>query len=211
MIGKPLYIILFGPPMAGKGTLASRIATKLKLPHIDAGRTVRKRLKNSPELLAHVNAGNLLSDEMICEIIGDQLAPQTTLVDGFPRSIGQAQHLYKHTEKHDIAALLIRFDLPLSIGLQRMRKRVICGKCGLPHNNKNAPCNSCGAHDWQHRADDRAEVLAHRYESYNNYSREIFQYYQELKTPCITVDTALSLEILTQSLCATITKHIERS
>lgn len=201
---KPLYIVFFGPPMSGKGTLASRVANKLHLPHMDAGRIVRKKLKSSPTLLAHINAGRLLPDETVCDVLKDYLSAQTMLIDGFPRSLKQAQYLLSR----DASLFLIELPLSLPVGLQRMRKRVLCGQCGATNNKTDKPCK-CGASDWQQRPDDRSDILRSRYESYDEYSEKILNFYNKTHIPRIALDTTLPPEMLTQNLCSTILKHLE--
>ena len=173
-----MYIVLLGPPGAGKGTQAQRIATATKLVHISTGDMFRENVKNETPLgkLAneYMSKGDLVPDEvtikMLIERISRDDAKAGAMFDGFPRNVVQAsaldQALKSQGAKVDFALLISVRDEEL---MSRLGGRWICRNCGKLYHEKNDPpkvvgvCESCGGELYQ-REDDRPEVVRSRLE-----------------------------------------------
>ncbi|MGE3073679.1 MAG: adenylate kinase [Dehalococcoidia bacterium] len=173
-----MYIVLLGPPGAGKGTQAQRIAAATKLLHISTGDMFRENVKNETPLgkLAneYMSKGDLVPDEvtikMLIERISRDDARAGAMFDGFPRNVVQAAALDKalaqQKAKVDFALLISVRDEEL---MSRLGGRWICRNCGRLYHEKNDPpkvagvCDACGGELYQ-REDDRPEVVASRLE-----------------------------------------------
>jgi len=173
-----VYIVLLGPPGAGKGTQAQRIAVATKLVHISTGDMFRENVKNETALgkLAneYMSKGELVPDEvtikMLLERISRDDAKAGAMFDGFPRNVVQAEALdaalKSESAKVDYALLISVRDEEL---VARLGGRWICRGCGKLYHERNDPpkvagvCDSCGG-DLYQREDDRPEVVQSRLE-----------------------------------------------
>jgi adenylate kinase len=173
-----VYIVLLGPPGAGKGTQAQRIATATKLVHISTGDMFRENVKNETPLgkLAneYMSKGELVPDEvtikMLLERISRDDARAGAMFDGFPRNVVQAaaldEALKSQGAKVDYALLITVRDEEL---ISRLGGRWICRSCGTLYHEKNDPpkrpgvCDKDGGELYQ-RVDDRAAVVQARLE-----------------------------------------------
>lgn len=173
-----MYIVLLGPPGAGKGTQAQRIAVATKLVHISTGDMFRENVKKETPLGKLANEymakGDLVPDEvtikMLIERISRADAKAGAMFDGFPRNVVQASALDSALEeqgsKVDFALLISVRDEEL---MSRLGGRWICRNCGRLYHEKNDPpkvsgvCDACGGELYQ-REDDRPEVVASRLE-----------------------------------------------
>ena len=179
---------MFGPPGSGKGTYASRISTKLHTPHISTGDLVREEVKNQTEIGKRVNEyqarGQLVPDSMICQLLQKRIAQPDCkdgfILDGFPRTIPQAQEL----EKISTTDLVINLDVPDEVIIQRLSTRLICKKCGLIYNERTLKprregrCDKCDG-DLYKREDDRLNVVQDRLEVYRKQTRPLLEYYKK--------------------------------
>lgn len=173
-----MYIVLLGPPGAGKGTQAQRIASATKLLHISTGDMFRENVKNGTELgklaESYMAKGELVPDEvtikMLLERISRPDSGEGAMFDGFPRNVVQAQALDRalaaRSTKIDRALLI---SVPDGELISRLGGRWICRNCGQLYHERNDPpkqagvCNKCGGELYQ-REDDRPEVVAARLE-----------------------------------------------
>lgn len=173
-----MYIVLLGPPGAGKGTQAQRIAAATKLVHISTGDMFRENVKNETPLgkLAneYMSKGELVPDEvtikMLLERISRDDAKAGAMFDGFPRNVVQAEALdaalKTENAKVDFALLISVRDEEL---VARLGGRWICRSCGKLYHERNDPpkaagvCDNCGGELYQ-REDDRPEVVQSRLE-----------------------------------------------
>jgi len=182
-----------GPPGAGKGTQASRIAEYCNVPHISTGDIFRAAIKAGTELgmklKGYLDAGQLVPDAVTIEVIKERLKePDCTrgfLLDGFPRTIPQAEALDRL-----LAELGVRLSAVLNIAvspealLQRLTGRRICRKCGAPyHVVFNPPavpgvCDRCGGELYQ-RSDDTEETVKERLEVYAKQTAPLLEYYRK--------------------------------
>jgi adenylate kinase len=186
-------IILLGPPGAGKGTQASRIAETFGIPHISTGDILRANVRDGTELgreaKRFMDAGDLVPDEVIIGMVGDRLgepdAGSGFLFDGFPRTVPQAEAL---------EALLIERSAPLDVVLRlavpqdevvaRLTGRRTCAGCGRIFHlvfdppSEEGRCDDCGGELTQ-RDDDTESVVLNRLEVYRMQTEPLEHFYWE--------------------------------
>lgn len=187
-----MRLILLGPPGAGKGTQAVNIAEKYGIPHISTGDIFRKNIKEGTELglkaQSFMNQGLLVPDELVVEIVEDRLleadAQEGFLLDGFPRTVFQAEALNQALVKHGVSLThVINIVVDPSLLIARAVGRRICRQCGATyHIEFNPPkveavCDKCGGELYQ-RADDKEETVTQRIQVYINETSPLIDYYQ---------------------------------
>ena len=179
-----MNIILLGAPGAGKGTQASRISDNYKLPHISTGDIFRENIKNQTPigLLAKsfIDQGQLVPDEVTCKIVEERISREDCkngyMLDGFPRTIAQAEALDKITN----IDLVINIDVDFSLLLDRLCGRRVCKDCGESYHvsrlNGETKCARCGGELYQ-RKDDNPETVQSRLDVYNAQTAPLIEYY----------------------------------
>jgi adenylate kinase len=189
-----LNLILLGPPGAGKGTQAERLTDDFNLPYIATGNILRASVQAETELgrqaEAFMDAGELVPDDVISGVILEAVegpeARDGFLLDGFPRTIPQAQALavgLERLDRHLTAAILI--DVPDDEVLRRMSGRRVSVKTGRVYHVEFDPpkhegrCDVDGSRLVQ-RDDDRRETVEHRLEVYHQQTTPLISYYEEL-------------------------------
>ena len=188
-----MKIIMLGAPGAGKGTQAKMIAAKYGIPHISTGDIFRANIKNGTELGAkakeYMDKGELVPDELVVDLIMDRFkeadAQKGYVLDGFPRTIPQAEALDKalsaNGEDIDYA---INVEVPDENIVNRMSGRRACVGCGATYHIKyNAPkvegvCDTCGK-ELILRDDDKPETVLNRLEVYHNQTQPLIDYYEK--------------------------------
>lgn len=188
-----LNIILMGPPGAGKGTAATWIREDFHLPHISTGDMFREAMASgSPlgeKIRKIVESGGLVSDELTCELVKERLSrpdcQEGYLLDGFPRTLAQAEALKKMGEEIGRPLLAaINLSCPAEILVERVTTRRVCPKCGASYNVKTLKpkvegvCDLCGAPLIQ-RKDDNEEAFRTRLENYRKSTEPLLDYYRE--------------------------------
>ena len=188
-----LNIILMGPPGAGKGTHAKWISTEYKLPHISTGDMFREAMASGSELGNKikdiVNGGGLVSDELTCELVKERLSRPNCangyLLDGFPRTIPQAEALKKFgPEIGREVNLVIDIECPSEVLVSRIAGRRVCPKCGASFNvntmkpKKEGICDYCGTPLIQ-RKDDNVDSFKVRLENYYKSTEPLLDYYKK--------------------------------
>jgi adenylate kinase len=193
-VAQELNLILFGPPGAGKGTQAERLRKDFELPYIATGDMLRTNVKEQTELgkqaKAFMDAGDLVPDELILAMAGDRLrqddAQDGFILDGFPRTIEQAQALEKQLSdmgRRVTAALLI--DVPDEEVIRRLSGRRMCVKSGHSYHVEFDPpkhedvCDQDGSRLVQ-RDDDKPEVIENRLHVYHEKTKPLVDYYDSL-------------------------------
>lgn len=188
-----LRTILLGPPGAGKGTQAAKIVEKYQVPHISTGDIFRENIKNGTELgkraKEYMDKGELVPDDLVIEIATDRLLKDDCkdgfLLDGFPRTVYQAEKLDEFLKAHDS-----KIDKVLDIAVEkeelmtRLTGRRVCKACGASYHVVNIPpkkegiCDVCGGPLIQ-RDDDNAETVANRIEVYEEQTMPLIEYYEK--------------------------------
>jgi len=182
-----MKIVILGPPGSGKGTYASRLKDLLGIPHISTGDMVREEIRAQTELgkimKAYSERGELVPDEIIIDMLAKRLsksdAQRGFILDGFPRTLKQAEYL----EKISGVDLVINLNVPDEIIIQRLSNRLICKRCGAIYNRLTLKpkvdgiCDKCGGELYQ-REDDRPEVIQERLNVYRRDTKPLIEYYR---------------------------------
>ena len=182
-----MKLILLGAPGAGKGTQAEKICEKLNIPAISTGNIIREAMKAGTEMgkqaKTFVEAGKLVSDEVVIGIIKERLAQDDCangfILDGFPRTIPQAEALDKMGIQID---KVISIEVPDEKIAQRMSGRRVCEKCGASYHTeykkpaKEGECNLCGG-NLIRRKDDEPETVLDRLHVYHEQTEPLKDYY----------------------------------
>lgn len=187
-----MKIIMLGAPGAGKGTQAKKIAEKYGIPHISTGDIFRANIKNQTELgmkaKGYMDQGMLVPDELTLELIMDRFTNEDCkngyVLDGFPRTIPQAEALTKAlADKNDAVDYAINVDVPDEAIVTRMSGRRACLACGGTYHIKFNPtkvdgiCDACGG-ELVLRADDKPETVQKRLDVYHEQTQPLIDYYQ---------------------------------
>jgi len=188
-----MRIVLLGAPGAGKGTQAKAISDKLAIPHISTGDIFRSNIKGNTSLgikaKEYIDKGELVPDEITVEIVIDRLGyPDCVkgfILDGFPRTIPQAEYLDKVLiEMNIILDVALLIDVKDEAIIERMSGRRVCTNCGATYNVVFNPtqvegiCDVCNSPVVQ-RADDAAETVLSRLETYHNQTQPLINYYEK--------------------------------
>jgi len=213
----PTYIVLLGPPGAGKGTQAEAITAKLNLPHISSGDIFREHLKKQTELgklaASYMNRGELVPDDVTIKMIQERLSrpdcSDGALLDGFPRTPAQADAL---------AAMLTAFkgqvnavpyiNVPDDVLIERLTGRWTCRAEGhIFHVKYNPPkvpgrCDHDGSELYQ-REDDKVETVTRRIRVYFEQTQPLIDYYRQ-RNLLIEVDGKQPIEKVTSELLVTL-------
>jgi adenylate kinase len=187
-----MNLILLGPPGAGKGTQAKRLEERYGLVHLATGDMLRAAVASGSDLgqrvKAIMEAGRLVPDAIMIEMIAERIdAPESSkgfILDGFPRTVPQAEALdamlAEHGRKVDHVILLEADEQAL---VERRAGRLTCPDCGASYHERYHPpqvdgtCDDCGRKLVQ-RADDRPEAVKTRLEAYRNQTAPILPYYR---------------------------------
>ncbi|MCX6742001.1 MAG: adenylate kinase [Candidatus Pacearchaeota archaeon] len=183
-----MKIILLGSPGVGKGTYASFIKEKYKLPHISTGDLFREAMKNGTPLgkkaKEYIDRGDLVPDDLTVQILKERISKPDCengfMLDGFPRTIPQAEALDKITK----IELAINFFASEKIILQRLGGRRICKKCGAIFHlvnkkpKKEGVCDICGGELYQ-RSDEMPEIIKERLKTYHEKTKPLEDYYKK--------------------------------
>ena len=182
-----MRLIIMGAPGAGKGTQSERISAKYEIPAISTGEILRNAISCGTELgmnaKSYMEAGQLVPDDVVVGIIKEYLAKDECkngfILDGFPRSIPQAEALDNMGVKIDV---VLSIEVPDERIVERMSGRRVCPTCGASYHvsykpsSKEGVCDKCGA-DLIIRKDDAPETVKARLQTYHNQTEPLKGYY----------------------------------
>jgi adenylate kinase len=214
------FIVLLGPPGAGKGTQAQIVSKTLGLAHISSGDIFRENLKKQTELgklaQTYMDRGALVPDDVTIAMIKERLSRPDcnngALLDGFPRTPAQAKALDEMLGENDQKISCVPYiNVPADVLIERLTGRWTCPTCGYVYHEKFNPPVKAGICDKDQselyqRADDKAETVKKRIEVYGEQTAPLIDYYQEnglLKE----IDGTQAIEVVTSQLL----EAIERS
>lgn len=212
-----MKIILLGAPGAGKGTQGENISKKYNIPTISTGEIIRACVKSGSELGKRVkgliDAGKLVDDATVIDIIRDRLkegdCQNGFILDGFPRTLAQAEALDKMGVDIDFALLV---DVSDDVIVSRMSGRRVCPDCGKSYHIESKPakdgvhCDGCGA-KLVTRADDKPETVKARLKVYHDETEPLIDYYRQ-KGKLLTVKGQKELKDTTALTFKTIEGYI---
>jgi len=188
-----LFLVLLGGPGAGKGTQAERLSEILGIPQVSTGELFRENLKKETELgllaKGYMERGELVPDEVTVGMVRERLsradARKGAILDGFPRTIAQAEALEELLVEMDHQlAVVPNIQVPDDVLLARLAGRWTCRKCGAMYHQLFSPpqeegvCDRCGGELYQ-RPDDTPDTQKHRIEVYKEQTAPLIDYYRE--------------------------------
>jgi len=214
------FIVLLGPPGAGKGTQAKLVSGKLNMPHISSGDIFRENLKNETEMgkLAdsYISRGELVPDDVTIAMIKDRLSRQDceegALLDGFPRTVAQAQALDVMLIDLDGSVVAVPYiKVAEKILIDRLTGRWTCPVCCRVYHEKFNPPKETGCCDYDHaelyqRDDDKAETVAQRIRVYLKQTQPLIDYYQG-RGVLLEINGAQSIDAVAEDLFAALPKE----
>ncbi len=186
---KNTIILLLGPPGSGKGTQAVTLAKELNIPHISTGDLFRENIRNKTPLglkvKAIIESGRFVADDIVLQMLYKRIenvdCKKGFLLDGFPRTIAQAEALADYIcEKTSL--LVINLDVSDELITKRAEGRLTCKSCGNVYNKYFSPptvedsCDKCGGELYQ-RPDDALEVVEERLRVYHSQSKPLIEFY----------------------------------
>lgn len=182
-----LNVVLLGPPGAGKGTQAERLAARLGVPRISTGDLLREAVAAGTPLGGLVQAvmarGELVSDDLMIEVVRERLgrpdAAAGFVLDGFPRTILQAEALERLVVARG-PLTVVEMRVPEDELVRRLSMRRVCGACGVnaaPDAGPDGRCGRCGG-DFVQRTDDGADVVRERLKVFAHSTRPLVEFYR---------------------------------
>ncbi len=209
-----MIVVVLGPPGCGKGTQARRLDENRGLVQLSTGEMLRAAAATGGDfadrIKAIMDAGQLVPDEIIIEMIGRRLeAPDTkdgVVLDGFPRTLSQAEALDRMLDDKGLKIdRVIEFQVDEDILVERIAGRFACAMCGAGyHENFNCPavdgvCDVCGSTGFARRDDDKPETVRARLETYNAQTAPILPYYRE-KGVLEAVDGMAEIDVVSAAI-----------
>ena len=188
-----MKLIMLGAPGAGKGTQAKKIAEKYQIPHISTGDIFRANIKNGTELgnkaTSYMDQGHLVPDELTCDLVVDRINQEDCkngyVLDGFPRTIPQAEALKAALDKMgETIDYAIDVEVPDENIVNRMGGRRACPGCGCTYHIEHNPpkvediCDVCGA-KLVLRDDDKPETVTKRLSVYHEQTKPLIDFYKK--------------------------------
>ena len=214
-------VILMGPPGAGKGTQAKMLAQKFGFAHISTGDILRQEVRAGTPLGAKVeeimNSGALVPDRLVAEIVGEQLdsqdAPADILLDGFPRTVPQAEYL--ESLSGGFEQIAVNLHLSEEEVVKRLAGRRHCAGCGRIYNvyysapRQDDVCDGCGGGLLQ-RPDDAETVVRERLRVYQEQTRPLIEFYKS-REGYFEVDGSLNMDSVFEELSSLVAGRQSRA
>ncbi|MCL2365554.1 MAG: adenylate kinase [Oscillospiraceae bacterium] len=204
-----MNIVMLGPPGAGKGTQAEILVEKLGIPQISTGEMLRSAAKHNTQqgsmVKALIDAGDLVPDEVIMEIISKRLTQADCasgfILDGVPRTLFQAQTLDQMGIEINY---VLSFEVPDEVILSRVTNRFLCSNCPLTYHSISHPpkeegkCDACG-HALVRREDDDLVTTQHRLDTYHALTEPLKEYYLN-QSKLVLIDGSCSINETTAEI-----------
>lgn len=209
-----MKLILLGPPGAGKGTQAQHLQTSLGIAKLSTGDMLRAAVASGSDLGNQVKqvleSGQLVTDEIVVGLIRERIqdadCKKGFILDGFPRTLGQAQALDKVlADEGKSLDCVIELKVDDKALVERIAGRFTCAKCGEGYHDafkqtkQTGVCDECGATEFKRRADDKAETVAERLAVYHSQTAPLLPYYLA-KDLLISVDGMADIDEVTRQI-----------
>src|SRR3989338_3818863 len=183
-----MNIIFLGPPGVGKGTISSKLSKKMEVPHIATGDMLRENAAKKTGLglkaKSYMDKGSLVPDELVIEMIKERLKRKDCkkgfILDGFPRTINQADEIGKDTKIDKVVNLQARDEIIVKM----LSRRRVCNECGFIYHldfikpNREGYCDKCSGTLYR-REDDNPEAIKKKLEVYKEQTEPLIKYYQD--------------------------------
>jgi adenylate kinase len=216
-----LAIILLGPPGAGKGTQGRKLSSEFGYPSISTGDILREAVRNQTDLGAqakqHMDKGGLVPDSLVDAIVRSRLTREDCrhgfILDGYPRTVGQAEFLAKEYAAEGMRFLAIGIQVADEALVRRLTGRRSCRKCGKIFHVETSPsrggerCDECGAPLMQ-RKDDTVEVVRQRLDVYHAETKPLIRYYRE-RGAYVEINGEGSVDDIYASLREVVRKNVQ--
>ena len=212
-----LNLVVLGKQGAGKGTQCKRLAETYAIPHVSTGDILRAAVKaGSPlgrEVASVMDSGALVSDELVIQLVDERFkepdAKNGALLDGFPRTLAQAEALEALLGEDGIK-LCINLDVPIELVTRRLSARRVCQECGAIYSDSDVEaisgtCANCGG-DVIQRNDDKPDAIRKRLESYERDTEPLLAFYEK-RGLLVTVDGAESPDDVTVAIKAVVAQR----
>lgn len=219
-----MKLIIFGPPGSGKGTQAERLRDRLGILHLSTGDMLRAAVAAGTDVgkkvKAIMEAGDLVPDEIVIGIIADRLgepdAGKGFILDGFPRTLGQAEALDRVLADKGITLdRVVELAVDDEALVERITGRFSCANCGAGYHDTFKPtakpgvCDSCGGTEFKRRKDDNAETVRERLGNYHAQTAPLLPFYRE-EGLLSTVNGMAEMDAVTQEIEAVLGALTER-
>ncbi len=183
-----MNIVLLGPPGIGKGTVAVKLSQKLKIPHIATGDMLRENVAEKTKLgieaKSYMDKGLLVPDDIVIKMVEEKLKKSDCkkgfILDGFPRTINQAEEIGKKIEMGKV----VNLQADDEVIIQRLSKRRVCSKCSAIYHldyirpKREGICDKCSGKLYQ-REDDKPEAIKERLRVYREKTEPLIKYYMK--------------------------------
>lgn len=209
-----INLILLGPPGAGKGTQAQKLGEHFGIAKLSTGDMLRAAVAAGTEVGLQAKSimeeGGLVSDDIMIAMIQERIQAADCamgfILDGFPRTIAQAKALDDMLAKQALKIdRVIEIQVDETALVDRISARYSCGKCNAGYNSKFKPtrvegvCDECGATNFVHRDDDKAETVIARLQAYHKQTAPLLPYYRE-KSALVAVDGMQDIDVVTRQI-----------
>lgn len=218
---KAFYVVLFGPPGAGKGTQTKFISKTLQLSSIATGDIFRKNLKKDTELgqiaRKYLSKGELVPDDITITMVRDTLTQpeyaKGVILDGFPRTLNQAEALTSMMSELEGRLEVIFIEVPEDVLVARISGRLLCRKCEkVYHRLFNPPpplvkCEKGGECELYQRDDDKVDIVSNRIRIYNEQTMPLIEYFNQ-QGVLMVVDGTKQINEVTADILSSLTEDV---